>query len=102
MPPQHNNTLEEILRLTKENNQMLHSMRRSAFLGGVLKVVVYLAFLIVPYWLYLQYLAPQISQILDTMQKVQGTGASAQVQMAEWQKTLEDLRSKIPGLTPKQ
>ena len=102
MPPQHNNTLEEILRLTKENNQMLHSMRRSAFLGGVLKVVVYLAFLIVPYWLYLQDLAPQISQILDTMQKVQGTGASAQVQMAEWQKTLEDLRSKIPGLTPKQ
>ena len=102
MPPQHNNTLDEILRLTKENNKMLHSMRRNAFLGGIMKVVIYAAFIIIPAWLYLQYLAPVVQQFLTTMNQVQGTGVKAQTQMADWQKTLQELQAKLPSLAPKQ
>ena len=40
--------LEEILRLTKENNRMLHKMRRSAFLGGLFKFIMWAAFIIIP------------------------------------------------------
>ena len=39
MPP--NADLQEVLRLTKENNKMLHKMRRNAFWGGVIKFVLY-------------------------------------------------------------
>lgn len=81
---------------------MLHAMRRNAFLGGLVRILVWAAFVIIPAWLYLQYLAPIVQQLTTTVNQAQTTGAKAQVQMAEWQKTLLDLEAKIPGLSPKK
>ena len=51
--------LQEIYRLTKENNQMLHAMRRNAFLGGLFKFIFYaVVFIALPAWVYITYLAP--------------------------------------------
>ena len=90
--------MQELYRLTKDNNRMLHSMRRGAFWGGLFKLVFYAALLLVPLWFYMQYLAPVVNQALQTMQQVQGTGAQAQAQFADFQKALQDLQSQIPGL----
>ena len=53
-----NDKFDELLRLTKENNKMLHAMCRSAFFGGIFKLLMWAAFIIVLLWLYMQYLAP--------------------------------------------
>ena len=77
---------------------MLHAMRRNAFLGGIVKLLIYAAIVIIPIWFYFQYLAPVMQQMLKTVSDFQGTGAKAQTQMSDWQKTLQNIQSKIPGL----
>ena len=91
--------LQETYRLAKENNKMLHTMRRNAFWGGILKFVIYAAFLLAPLWFYMQYLAPTLNQALQTMQQAQGTGAKAEAQLASFQQALQRLESKIPGFS---
>ena len=94
MPP--NQDLQEILRLTKENNRMLHAMRRNAFWGGVIKFILYALVLVVaPLWLYTTYLAPMMEQVLDTYQQIQGTGAKAQAQFGDFQNLLEQFKNQF-------
>lgn len=89
-------TLDELLRLTKENNRMLRSMRRNAFWGSIVKFVVWAAFLIIPLWLYLQYVAPVMDSMLDTMAQIEGTRAGAQAQMSGLNEALQNLRAQFP------
>jgi hypothetical protein len=88
--------LNEVLRLTKENNRMLHKMRRNAFMGGIFKFVLWAAFIIIPLWLYMQYLAPVMQSMMETMEQIQGTGASAQAQMGGLNESLQKLRDQFP------
>ncbi len=88
--------LAEILRLTKENNRMLHKMRRNAFLGSILKFIVWAAFVIIPLWLYMQYLAPVMTSMIETMNQVQGTGAKAQAQFGDLNASLQKLQAQFP------
>lgn len=88
--------LEQILKLTKDNNRMLHAMRRNAWLSGFFRVVLWAAFIIIPFYLYMQYLAPVMQSAVETMQQVQGTGAKAQAQFGE----LNDAMKKLQGLYP--
>ncbi len=81
--------------MTKENNQMLHAMRRSAFWGGIFKFIIYAVFLLAPLWFYMQYLSPIVNQALKTMQQAQSTGASAQTQLTGLQDALKQLQSKF-------
>lgn len=89
--------LDDILRLTKENNRMLHSMRRNAWLGGILKLVMWLVVIILPFWLYLQYLAPMMQGMLETYQQIQGTSASAQAQFGQMNEYLKQFQSLYGG-----
>lgn len=88
--------VEQILRLVKDNNRMLHAMRRNAWLGGIFKLIVWAAIVIVPFWLYMQYLAPIVGSMMDTMEKLQGTGAQAQAQFSDINDALKGLRDKFP------
>jgi len=82
-------TLQEIYRLAKDNNRMLHAMRRNAFIGGIIKILVYVVLFIgLPLWLYVTYLAPTLENLLNTMNQIQGTGASAQLQLDKFKDTL--------------
>ena len=90
--------IKQTYALTRENNRMLHAMRRGAFLGGLFRIVMWLAFIIVPAWLYYIYLAPVMTSALNTMQAVQQGGAQAQIQLQDFQKTLQQLRSAIPTI----
>ena len=89
------NTQQEIYRLVKENNRMLHAMRRNAFWGGLIKFIIYAALLLAPIWLYLQYLAPVVNEALKTMQQIQGTGAKAQTQFGDFSTMLKEFQSKL-------
>lgn len=92
--------LDDILRLTRENNRMLHSMRRNAFIGGLLRFVVWIALLVIPLWLYMQYVAPVMQSTLSAMQQIQGSGAAAQAQFDGLQSTFERLRAQFPQYFP--
>lgn len=89
--------LRETYRLSLENNKLLHKMRRSAFWGGIIKLVLYVGLLVVvPFWLYMTYLAPVVDQMLNTVEQIQGTGARASAQFdsvqALWQQFQETVR----------
>ena len=88
--------LEQVLKLAKENNRMLHSMRRNAFLGRLFKVMLWAAFIIIPLWLYMQYLAPVVQSMMNTINQMQGTGAKAQAQFSDLNDALKKLQSQFP------
>ena len=89
--------LNDIFKMTKENNQMLHSMRRSALISKILKLIVILAFTGVSWWFYLTFVAPVVMTMLNTMNQIQGTGAQAQVQISQFQDMLKGWQDKLPA-----
>jgi len=85
----HEQKLEEVYRLTKDNNRMLHAMRRNAFIGGLIKILLYVLFLVVvPYWVYTTYLAPMLESTMEAVNQIQGTGAQVQTQFSGLQEML--------------
>lgn len=83
-------TQQEIYRLVKENNRMLHKMRRNAFIGGIIKFLLYAVLLVaLPLWLYSTYLAPIVESMTETMQQIQGAGAQTQTQFEKLQEALK-------------
>ena len=93
MPP--SGDLKEILRLTQENNQMLHKMRRGALLKTLMQLVIYAVLLIVPIYFYLTYAAPVVNQMLVTVQQIQGTGAQAQAQLGSFQDLIKSFTDRF-------
>ena len=94
--------LEEILRLARENNRMLHAARRNAWLGGIIKFILWAAFIIIPLWLYMQYVAPLMQGMLDTYQQLPGSSASVQAQFFGLQEALQKIQSMYGGGTKTQ
>lgn len=90
-------TLTELLRLTQENNRMLHSMRRNAFWGGVIKFAVYAVLLAAPIWLYLSYLGPMVEEMMGTYRQLQGSNAEAQAQFGDIQDMWREFQSRFSG-----
>lgn len=90
-------TAEEILRLARENNRMLRSMRRSSFFGAILKTMLWIALILVPLWFYAQYIAPVMESMMQTYQQIQGTSAQAQAQFGQLNQYMEQLRALYPG-----
>jgi uncharacterized oligopeptide transporter (OPT) family protein len=89
--------LKETYRLTLANNKMLHKMRRNAFWGAIIRMIVYAALLLAPIWLYMSYFAPIVDNMMNTVEQIQGTGAQAQAQFTSMRDAWEQLQSKIPG-----
>lgn len=88
-------TLQEIHRLALENNRMLHSMRRNAFLSGLVRLIVYAVLVIVPLWFYYVYMAPVVNSMLQTMQQIQGTGAQAQANFSSLEQAWKEFQQKL-------
>ena len=97
MPPPHQPLLEEIHRLTLENNRLLHKMRRGAMWGRLFTLVFYLVLFLGPIWFYATYLNGTVQQLLQTYHQVQGTGAAAQTQMQSWQNAFKQFEAKFIG-----
>ncbi len=92
-------SLREIYRLARENNMMLHSMRRRAFFTGIVKVIFYILILVIaPLYVYSTYLQPFIANLQQTMNQVQGTNAQAQAQLNGFEHIVKQLASSIPTI----
>lgn len=94
--------LEEMYRLVRENNKMLHAQRRGAFLGGIVKILVWCAMIGVPIWLYLTYLAPVMQTALTAAQQIQAAGSNAQTQISGAQDALKKLQEQLQNIIPQQ
>ena len=88
---------EEILRLARENNRMLKSMRRSSLVGAIFKTILWLALVFIPIWFYLEYIAPVMQGMLAAYEQVQTTNAAAQAQLGQFAEPLEKLRALMGG-----
>lgn len=89
--------LEEMYRLVHENNAMLKSARRSAFIGGIVKAVWWVVVLIIlPYftWLYIQ---PYLDTAVRQYDALQARGGAVTAQAEDVQRQLEGLRSQANG-----
>ncbi len=83
--------LQEILALTKENNKMLRKMRRGAFWGSIIKMIIWAIFLIVPIWFYFSYIYPVMQSVMGTFEEVQGVSADAKAQLGGLQELMNKL-----------
>ena len=97
MDPNSQSEIREILRLVHENNQMLHSMRRHAFLGSIIKFIIYAAFLIVPIWFYMTYLNGSVNTLIADLNKMQGTTSAAQTQFSGFETAIKNIESHLPS-----
>lgn len=87
-------TIEEIYRLAKDTNRMLHAMRRDAFVGGIVKFIFWIAlFVVVPYVLYVIYLQPYLAEIQSAYENINSNVNT----LSGAAKDLEDLRGRIPN-----
>jgi hypothetical protein len=89
--------LEEIYKLTKENNQMLRAMRRNARMHTFLKLIFYAVIAGGLIWSYIHIIGPLLMQMLDTLNKLQGASSQAQNQLSGFTDTLQKLTAWIPG-----
>lgn len=66
------------LKLTQENNRMLHAMRRDVWVGRIARVLFWLVLLVASYVVYYVFLAPYLEQVQQIYSQVQGiTGQMA-------------------------
>lgn len=87
----------ETYRMAKENNQMLHAMRRSSFLWGVIKFLVYAILFAAPIWFYLTYVSGTLDELLSEMNKLQGTASQSQAKFSGFENTIQSIESKLPA-----
>lgn len=87
----------EIYRLVRENNHMLHAMRRHAFWGGILKFIFWTAILLAPIWFYMTYLNATVEKMLHTIDQLQGTSAKAQAQMGGFEAMWKEFQARFGG-----
>jgi hypothetical protein len=93
--PSNGPQLHEIYQLVRENNKMLHAMRRSAFWGGLFKIALYLLALGIPLWLYFSYLMPVVKQMDATLSAATGQKVQLEGQLNDWVNKFEEYKNKV-------
>lgn len=64
--------MKELLELTRDNNKLLHKMRRHAIYGNIMRLFYWAVIFGVPVALYYYYLQPYLGQLMDTYDTVKG------------------------------
>lgn len=99
MPQNNDQLLREIYRLSRENNEMMHRARRSAFFWGFVKFLVYAALLAAPIWFYVTYLNGTVQAMLQDLNKIEGVNTQAQNQFDGFENALQGLESRFGAST---
>jgi hypothetical protein len=73
--------LKELLEMTRENNEILHGMRRRERIGNVLKVL-YLGFIILSFYGAYIFVQPYVSQVKDALQTAQTVQSNIKTDVA--------------------
>ena len=88
----------ETYKLARDNNRMLHAMRRNAFLGGVVKVITWVVLIGLPIWIFVTYINPILNTAVGTLNQVQGQVEGGQGAGAEGISGLLEQLKNIPGI----
>ncbi len=99
--PTHDQLLQETYKLARDNNRMLHAMRRDAFIGGIIKLLMYAVAVGVPIWFFVTYALPIVNSATNTLNQVQGQIQSAKdagMQMSAPLQGLEDLMNQVKNI----
>lgn len=86
--------LEENLRINKENNKMLHKMRRAVWWGVLWKIIVWAIILGFPLYLYYAYL-PVVQTFIKPFMSTTTAQGSVEPSMLE---QLQELAKKYKGV----
>lgn len=70
--------IDELLRLTKETNRMVHKMRRSQLWGRFFQIVWWIAIVAISGAAYYYYAAPYVNKIEQLYAQLEQGGAQAQ------------------------
>ena len=97
MDPNNTESIHEILRLSRESNQMLHAMRRNAFLGGIFKFIIYAILFAAPIWFYMTYVSASVDNLINALNKVQGTTSAAQTKFTGIEEAIRNFQSHLPA-----
>ncbi len=97
MEPEQERLLKETHRLAQENNKMLRSMRRQAWLGRLVTLIFYAALIGGPIWFYFAYMSDTVNQMLQMYGTLQGRGTEAQGQYQSFMNTLQQFQEKMVG-----
>jgi predicted PurR-regulated permease PerM len=89
------NMARETYRLAQENNRMLHAMRRNAFWGGIVKFILYAALIIAPVWFYLTYINGTVQNLVQAIDKIEGTGQQAQSQLNSFEQAWQQFEARF-------
>ncbi len=95
MDPNNTKMLQEILRLTRETNDMIHRQRRNAFLLGFLKFIVYAVLFAAPIWFYMTYISSDVDSLLNALNRAQGVSSSAQTKFVSFENTMQTLEEQF-------
>ncbi|MHB1769952.1 MAG: hypothetical protein ACYCPH_02650 [Minisyncoccota bacterium] len=93
MDPELKRTLDEIHALAKENHHMLRAIRRDQWLGLIGKVIVWIIVLLLPLYLYQQYLQPIVSKFSGTAGATVPSGLFGLPTTAEFQKLINSFKA---------
>lgn len=93
--PEHQPMLQEIYRLSQENNRLLHKMRRQALWGRIFTLIFYAAILLAPIWFYWTYLNGTVQQLLAMYDRAQGTGQQAESQYQAFLNAVKEFQQKV-------
>lgn len=94
----HDELLQETYKLARDNNRMLHAMRRNAFLGGIVKLVTWAVLIIAPIWFFITYLSPVLNNAVSTLNQVQGQVEGIQGAGTDGISGLMEQLKNIPGI----
>ena len=97
MTPQQEQLLKETYELAKENNSLLRSARRSAMIGGFLKMAMYAAFIVLPAYFFYTNIVPMLTETAAKVNTVQQKVQGAQSQVQNVTNTLDQYKSLLNG-----
>ncbi len=79
--------IQQTFEMTRDNNRMLHAMRRNAFFGGLMRLAFWVIIIGGPIVFYYAYAAPYVDQMLAAYAGIKGDVQS-----------IKDVTNKIPNL----
>lgn len=103
MDPEEKKLLEETYKMARENNAMLHSSRRWAFIHGIIKWTIYALMIGFPLYYLINNVLPmlnsgvdKLNQVQSAIGKVQGATQNVGSQFSEMQKLLDKVKGSLP------
>jgi galactitol-specific phosphotransferase system IIC component len=100
MTPEQQKLLQETYEMSKENNKMLHAARRSAFIGGLFKMAMYAAFIILPSYFFYTNIVPMLTDMGQKAGAAQGKMQNAAGQVQNVSDTLNQYKELLNGVKP--